>query len=267
MRNAQILLTSLLFFLSACSPAAVENIILAPSVTPTNESSVTPQPSPAPTQGTPDSLEVGAPALTDAPSEAIPAQLCSPLAEHNIETLVEIVSSPYAPPPEGKDDRHHGVDFAYYNHNGRASVDGEGVQSILAGRVAAAISDRLPYGNMVIIETPPELIPENLREILNLPAGISLYHLYAHLSETPLVIPGQTIECGDLLGYAGMTGYNVPVPHLHLETRLGPANTFFDGMVFYDTQATATEQGNYVRWRTGGEFQHFDPMLLFTDTP
>ena len=266
MRNLQLLLTSLFLFLSACSPAAVENISPTPSWTPTREAAITPEPSPAPTQENPDSLEVGTPTPTESIPEP-PTQLCSPLAEHSSELLIEIVSSPYAPPPDGKDDRHHGVDFAYYNHGERASVDGEGVQSILAGRVAAAIGDRLPYGNMVIIETPPELIPEALQEMLQIPAGSSLYHLYAHLSEAPLVEPGQSIGCGELLGYAGMTGYNIPVPHLHLETRIGPANIAFDGMVFYDTHATPTEQENYLRWRTSGEFQHFDPMVLFTNTP
>lgn len=267
MRNTLLFLTGLLLVLSACTPAAVENIAPTPSLTPHIEAAATPQLSPAPAQEAQTPPEADSRTPTESIPEAPQPQLCSPLAEHSIEQLVEIISSPYAPPPAGKDDRHHGVDFAYYNHNGRASVDGEGAQSILAGRVAASIHDRLPYGNLVIIETPPELLPKALREMLQIPAGSSLYHLYAHLSEAPRVEPGQAINCGALLGYAGMTGYNIPVAHLHLETRLGPANSFFEGMVFYDTRATASEQANYVRWRTSGEFQHFDPMVLFTELP
>lgn len=243
----------------------VDNFSVIPSQTPTIEHTPTSQPSPAPTLEPTDSLEVASPSPIASPTKEPPALLCSPLAEHSIEQLNEIVSSPYAPPPAGKDDRHHGVDFAYYNHAGRASVAGEGVQSILAGRVAAVIVDRLPYGNMVIVETPTDLLPEIVQAALAIPEGYSLYHLYAHMMETPLVELGQVVACGELLGYAGMTGYNIPVPHLHLETRVGPENTIFEGMVFYDTRATTAEQANYLRWRISGDFQHVDPMKLFSE--
>jgi murein DD-endopeptidase MepM/ murein hydrolase activator NlpD len=173
------------------------------------------------------------------------------------------LSQPYDPPPPGRDERHHGTDFAYYNHAGRTAIAGEGVQAIMKGHVAAAIQDRLPYGNMVIIETPNEILPSEIIEALEIPTGVSIYHLYAHFDDTPLVTLGQEITCGQILGYVGQTGYIIPVPHLHLETRLGPPGISFESMAFFDLQATEEENSNYQRWRTGGEFQHFDPMGLF----
>lgn len=188
------------------------------------------------------------------------AAICSPLAEHRLEELDEIVSQLYDPPPPGKDDRHHGIDFAYYRHGGRASIEGETVQAILSGRVATSINDRLPYGNMVIIESN---LPTELIRALGSPVGSSLYHLYAHLENAPSVEAGQEIVCGQALGTVGKTGYVVPVPHLHIETRIGPAEARFEGMAFYDTNASKVERENYRLWRTSGTFQHFDPMTLF----
>ena len=41
------------------------------------------------------------------------------------------------------------------------------------------------------------------------------YFEYYHLSDPPLVVPGQLIGAGKLLGYEGTTGYSTG-PHLHL---------------------------------------------------
>jgi hypothetical protein len=57
---------------------------------------------------------------------------------------------------------------------------------------------------------------------------------------------------------------NTDIPHLHLETRLGPAGTVFESMRFYSTSATIKEMENYVLWRTSGVYRHFDPMDLFS---
>jgi len=248
--------------LASCTSLGGENILPSPSIASAPSSTPTPGLLSSPTQETADSLDVGTvPPGSPTPQPPHP-KLCSPLAEHPLEQLPEIVSQPYAPPPPGRDERHHGVDFAYYRHEGRASIAGEGVQAIMAGRVAAAIQDRLPYGNMVIIETPYENIPPGVLAAIEIPKGSSLYHLYAHFAETPLIALDQQVECGQLLGYVGRTGYNVPVAHLHLETRLGPPGASFESMVFYDAQATPKEQAAYVRWRTSGEFQHFDPMEI-----
>jgi murein DD-endopeptidase MepM/ murein hydrolase activator NlpD len=116
---------------------------------------------------------------------------------------------------------------------------------------------------MVIIETRYENLTAGQIEALQVPEGFSLYHLYAHLEAPPLVELDQNIACGTTLGYAGKSGYNVPVPHLHLEVRFGPPGETFASMAFYDTQATSEQQEAYQRWRTSGLYQHCDPMLLF----
>jgi murein DD-endopeptidase MepM/ murein hydrolase activator NlpD len=184
-----------------------------------------------------------------------------------LEQLDEIVSQVYDPPPPGKDDRHQGVDFAYYRHGGRASIEGEIIQAIFSGRVAANIDDRLPYGNMVMIESGQGDIPPALIAALDLPPNSSLYHLYAHLDSAPSFEIGQEIECGQALGAVGKTGYVVPVPHLHIETRIGPAEARFEGIAFYDTKTSEVERENYRLWRTSGVFRHFDPMTLFQAAP
>jgi murein DD-endopeptidase MepM/ murein hydrolase activator NlpD len=189
--------------------------------------------------------------------------VCSPLGDHLIVSLNEIVSSPYDPPPIGKDDRHQGVDFAYYNHLGRKSIKGEAVTAVLDGHVSIVVPNRYPYGNMVILETQRSQIAEELVVRLGIEKGESLYHLYAHLDEINPLNENQRIRCGDYLGIVGNTGYNIPVPHLHFETRIGPEGIKFEGMAFYDTQANQTEMDNYRRWRMSGEFRHFNPMDLF----
>lgn len=266
MRKILIPIALLTLSLAACSPQLVE-MSVTPSASLTVELSPTPTASPVPTQTATDSLEAATATPTGTPPPSSPTplpeySLCSPLEEHPLAELPEIISSHYEPPPPGKDERHHGVDFFYYNHNGRAAIEGEGVQAILAGRVAAAIHDRLPYGNMVIIETPFEMLPNHILENIDISPDQSLYHLYAHFQETPLIELDQQVECGQILGHVGKTGYVVPIAHLHFETRIGPPGATFEGMVFFDTQATPEEQAAYTRWRTGGEFQHFDPMLI-----
>lgn len=199
----------------------------------------------------------------DAPLEtALPVmRVCSPLADHPLDELPAIISDPYHPPPMGKDDRHQGVDFSYYRQVGRATIEGEGVQSILTGRVAAAINDSFPFGNLVIVESAKENLPVDLLQKLNLEAGKSLYILYAHLQSPPLVQPGDAVQACQALDAVGKSG-NAGVAHLHLETRIGPAGTLFSGMAYYTPQANPQDRENYVLWRKSGVFQHFDPMIL-----
>jgi murein DD-endopeptidase MepM/ murein hydrolase activator NlpD len=162
----------------------------------------------------------------------------------------------------GKDDRHQGVDFAYYNQGGRNSITGEIVQAILPGRVVVVVYDRLPYGNMVLVETQQADLPVESIAYLGMAVDESLYHLYAHFQDPPYPKIGDWVSCGEPLGQVGASGYNIPVAHLHLETRLGPADTPIGVMAYYDTQATASEMEAYRLWRTSGVFRHFDPMIL-----
>jgi murein DD-endopeptidase MepM/ murein hydrolase activator NlpD len=188
-------------------------------------------------------------------------RICSPLAEHGPEELAAIVSDPYHPPPLGKDDRHQGVDFSYYRQAGRATIEGEGVQSVLGGRVAAAIPDSFPFGNLVIVETSKDDLPDGLPQALDLAEGQSLYVLYAHLEAPPLVQPGDAVQACQALGVVGKSG-NAGVAHLHLETRKGPAGSVFGEMAYYTLQASQIARDNYYLWRMSGAFQHFDPMIL-----
>jgi murein DD-endopeptidase MepM/ murein hydrolase activator NlpD len=203
---------------------------------------------------------------TESPTQTeIPITMCSPLKDETIPSLWEIITNPFGSPPVGREDLHHGVDFAYYRRGERLSIDGEIIQSILPGTVAASINDRLPYGNMVIIETIPTMLPKGLIEQYDITAGESMYSLYAHMSQSPYVGPGDTVFCGQELGTVGVTGYDIVNPHLHLETRIGPSGVRFKGMAFYDTNASVEEMDNYKWWRTSGDFRNIDPMDVFLE--
>ncbi|UCD97669.1 MAG: M23 family metallopeptidase [Chloroflexota bacterium] len=192
-------------------------------------------------------------------------ELCSPLVIHPLVELPEIIGDAYDPPRPGREERHHGIDFAYYHYQERDSMLGEPVQAILPGIVASVLNGQYPYGNMVIVETKESDLPIEAQEILKIPSGQSLYILYAHMDQPPQVALGEQVQSCQLLGEVGMSG-NTDIPHLHVETRLGPENAVFESMRFYDTRATVAEMEAYVLWRTSGEFQHFDPMdLLLPD--
>jgi murein DD-endopeptidase MepM/ murein hydrolase activator NlpD len=188
--------------------------------------------------------------------------ICSPLGMHPLSELPQIISDPYQPPPVKKpEERHHGVDFGYWHYGERDSMLGEPVQAILPGVVVSLLNDKYPYGNMIMIETTREAFPKPLIDELPILAGQSIYHLYAHLQNPPDFTIGEKITSCQPLGEVGESG-NTDIPHLHLETRLGPAGQAFESMLFYSTRATQEEMDNYVLWRTSGVFQHFDPLKL-----
>jgi len=195
----------------------------------------------------------------------IPFNVCSPLADETITTLFEIITNPFGNPPLGREDLHHGVDFAYYRRGDKMSIEGEIIQSILPGVVSASVNDRLPYGNMVIIETPKKLLSNLIIIKFGIAEGESLFALYAHMGQLPKVGLGDYVTCGQGLGTVGKSGYDIVNPHLHLETRIGPAGTSFSGMAFYDTSALIEEMDNYKRWRTSGNFRNIDPMVIFQE--
>jgi murein DD-endopeptidase MepM/ murein hydrolase activator NlpD len=191
-----------------------------------------------------------------------PFEICSPLLSIPLEELAQVVSAPYSPPPTGSDERHQGVDFAYYHRGGRLSILGDGVQSVLAGRVAGLVIDRYPYGNTLIVETPASELPGALRETLDLVTGESLYLLYAHMETPPNFQMGAWVEVCQLLDTVGKSG-NAGVAHLHLEARLGPADSRFTSMAYYIESASDEERQAYRLWRTSGVYRSFDPLLLF----
>jgi murein DD-endopeptidase MepM/ murein hydrolase activator NlpD len=74
----------------------------------------------------------------------------------------------------------------------------------------------------------------------------------------------EPIDCAQVIGLVGNSGdpYFVSDPHLHFETRVGPADYFVEPMSFYDTQASEAEKAEYMKWRTSAMFELMDPMLL-----
>jgi murein DD-endopeptidase MepM/ murein hydrolase activator NlpD len=167
------------------------------------------------------------------PTPITESLICSPLQDHGLDELPGIVSAPYDPPPPGKEERHHGVDFSYYRRGDRESILGVGVQSILDGSVSAVITDAFPYGNFVIVETNARQLPAWLQEKLAMEEDQSLYMLYAHLSETSRLTVGEPVVGCQHLGSVGKSG-NAGIPHLHLEARIGPQGAVFDQMAYYE---------------------------------
>gem|GEM_PF-835949 len=215
-------------------------------------------------------LDAGAQTGQDAESQASPReesfQVCSPLAAHAVEELPEIVSDPFNPPAPGKEERHHGVDFSYYRRGERMSIQGEEIQTVLAGRVAAALVDKFPYGNALIVETPASDLPRSMRDSLGIGVQESLYILFAHMQPAESFELGQRVPSCQFVGQVGKSG-NAGVPHLHLEARIGPSGQVFSSMLFYSTRATTEERENYLLWRTSGTFRAFDPLRLLSLAP
>lgn len=213
--------------------------------------------------------------------------ICSPLEDILLEELrqPDLMKNPFEMPRPGLDDGHPGVDFAYWSRGERTAMLGLGVQAVLGGRVAGLIQNRPPYGYAVIIETPldslspawidrlqaPPLVP-TIQPAPNLtcpadttgkvlPERQSLYLLYAHLNLPPELVIGQDVACGQQIGEVGTTGRSVN-PHLHLETRVGPAGVLFTEMAHYDNGATENEMRSYCTWRVSGLFQPLDPLAV-----
>jgi murein DD-endopeptidase MepM/ murein hydrolase activator NlpD len=254
-----------ILLLTACASNTAE-----PIASPTNQITLEVKPTepletiPPPTAtGTPTTIVqiIGSPTPTS-DSTTIPSlQLCSPLEIHPLEELPKIIGDPYDPPRPGREERHHGTDFGYYHYQDRDSMLGEPVQSILPGTAASVLDGQYPYGNMLIVESTRSDLPGDLLDKMEIPEDQSLYVLYAHLDQPPMVALGERVVACQELGVVGMSG-NTDIPHLHIEIRLGPAGQVFESMRFYDTSATQAELDTYVLWRTSGIFQHFDPLVI-----
>jgi murein DD-endopeptidase MepM/ murein hydrolase activator NlpD len=275
-----------------CTPAAVSPPPSSPTLPPTK----TLLPTPSVTSKPPTATSIPpTPTLTPLPPTATltstpVVEVCSPLQDVSLDELPQIVTNPFDQPRPGLDDGHHGVDLAFYRFGNHVGMSGLPVLSVLPGTVAAAVTDRPPYGNMVMIETPLEFVPPAWNTTLQLPTLMptvvppnltcpvqpdfpnldvnrrSLYLLYAHLNKPTTLTPGQAVACGGPLGEVGTTGNSVN-PHLHLEVRIGPSGARFDGMAHYIGNATTLEMLNYCAWRVSGLFQMTDPMKLLSLRP
>lgn len=225
------------------------------------------------------------PTDTPTPTAAQTAAICSPLEDIGLDELSQpdLMKNPFEMPRPGFDDGHPGTDFAYWSRGERKTMLGLGVNAVLAGRVAGILQNRPPYGYAIIIETPLDSLPQAWLDRLQAPTPAptlspapnltcppatigmvisddrSLYLLYAHLNLPPELEMGQDITCGQRIGEVGTTGRSVN-PHLHLETRVGPAGASFTEMAHYDNGATENEMRNYCTWRVSGLYQLLDPL-------
>ncbi len=256
----------------------------APDTLPTSPPTLAPTRTSTPTATLPPSStpQPFTPTPTSTPT---PFQVCCPLEEETFESLPLILVNPLVIPPIGRDDGHHGLDFAYFQRGQRESIQGIEIYAILSGQTVLTLEDVIPYGYTVLIETPLDSLPgplqDRLREVYQpLPenivyqgecpaftspkdtAGMSVYHLYAHMEVLPPFQPGDPIACGEPLGTVGNTGRSSN-PHLHLETRLGPSGLQMDSMAFYSPSYSEGQRAAYCLWRMSGYYQLFDPFLLF----
>ncbi len=262
----------LIVILSACRPVRVTSTVLPATATAAPTQTTQPSPSPSPTTPPP----------TATPTEEL-FTVCSPLEGETIDALPLILVNPLVEPYAwGTDFGHPGLDFAYYQREERESIEGIEIYAIMAGRVALILDDLYPYGYAIVIETPLSALPEELQRSLkaeyepvpvdlvyqyncpNVPTPTltgeySLYHLYAHQQVRPAFELGEEIACGQLLGNVGNSGWSSN-PHLHLETRIGPADLEITSMAHYETTATEEQLSNYCLWRSSGYYQIMDPF-------
>jgi murein DD-endopeptidase MepM/ murein hydrolase activator NlpD len=211
--------------------------------------------------------------------------MSSPLEDVPIAELSQIVSNPFERPSPGFDDKHHGVDFAYYSRGNHRQMLGLPVFSIFNGRVAGVVLNSPPYGNSIIIESEINKFPPSIMMSLKQPVALtpypynsrltckelatadftnvvgSIYTLYAHLENAPLLKVGDEVISGVQIGTVGNSGYSGN-PHLHLEMRWGNSGQSFQSISYYDASATPEERSEYCAWRISGRFALMDPMTV-----
>jgi len=286
--NSTYSLALVLFLLicsTGCSTETHETITMpiASSVpTPIPSMTIKPSssPSPYPTE-----------AQTKAPLSPTPELIiCPPLPGYSRDEIISAISNVFNPPARaGSDDPHQAVDLAVIQYG--IAISGDPVQIILAGRVAAIVEDRFPYGNALLVETILENLPHDwvsriaaptpaptlgphpsltcpqLEESLSWdPDRRSLYLLYAHMQEPVQLQVNDQVKCGQNIGTIGQSG-NALNPHMHLEARVGPSGAIFNSMAHYSGGITPEEMRNYCTWRVSGIFQLMDPEPLLRLIP
>jgi murein DD-endopeptidase MepM/ murein hydrolase activator NlpD len=274
------IMTIFCLILAGCAPAPAP----IPAATQTTlPPTVTPQPIPSATL-LPSATSTTTPAPSATPDPSVGFVLSSPLQDIALAELKDIISNPFQPTTPGLDDGHHGTDFSYYAHGTHMKMEGLEIYSLLPGKVAGVIYNRKPYGNAIIIETPFTYIPATYLTLLNPPQAAtpfpynprltgceslqnqswvetpsSVYVLYGHMKDPPVLQIGDSVSSGELIGLVGNTGASGN-PHLHLEIRLGTGGTKFASMSHYDGSATPQERIEYCNWRISGKFIMLDPM-------
>lgn len=268
-------LIAAIIFLSGCA-----------SIHPSPTATATPIPTLSPTPF-PTATTTPLPTLTPTPSFAI----CSPIQGFQLTDLQKFITQPFIPPTPRLDNGHHGLDIAFFSEGSRPQILGLPIQSILPGKVAAILNDNGPYGNMIIIETPLENIPLAFQNAVPFPTIAptvtsddrllcppegelptytstekrSLYILYAHMIEPPSFEVGDSVEECQVLGKVGNTGWSSN-PHLHIETRVGPADAVF-GEIVHRVPATLEQAHNYCVWRISNLFELMDPARVLFELP
>jgi murein DD-endopeptidase MepM/ murein hydrolase activator NlpD len=212
-----------------------------------------------------------------------------PPGRHNDHGAVGYRHPAFQTPHPKNDDGHHGVDFSFYRYKDFVGIEGTPIDAALVGEVVTVLNDKNPYGYAVIVESPlnsldPSLIAKmELPDVeptvvpdprVNCPATgeltftlsdteRSIYTLYGHMKDLPLVKVGDEVTCGQQLGVVGNSGQSSNA-HLHFETRIGPSGARFESMAYYTVHSTEAERYNYCVWRVSNLFELFDPMILLS---
>lgn len=277
-----IFFVGILFLLSSCN--ATEATAQIAPVTSTPEATIPPTIAPTNTP-------LPTPTATALPlvNEAV-----FPLQGLEFSDLRFILSNPYKfkypfVEASGSDYNHTGIDLFFYKYKGYNTVLGHPILAVLPGKVVESLTERWPYGNMIMIETPlsrlspaylagiPLPTPYSADEIaahsncIPDPARIawsqtetSIYIVYAHMEFPSSFQAGDEVSAGDVIGAVGASGNAVEGgQHLHLEVRVGPSEAKFGVISDYMPDSTEEERYNYCIWALSEVFQPIDPVLLW----